>query len=259
LMSRFIGLYFFVVAPFVFGQPTQCNPLLGAEIGVELTGTINETLSESSAEMCCYYAGRANGKAWTFLVEGGDTCAKQTVLKGVAWEGGGSGSHVEQSNSSDDCCSLAVASGRPSWTFDSNAKTCTLFSDIRGRRSDSGSTSGLGRIPGLDSCSNQTVLEGVAFDLTSSTPVTKVNSSGECCAVAQGEMLSMWSFNKRTKDCNVLSELRGRHIDPDAVSAIGGTPNMGTCKIFSKVDGKKSNPRAMSVEGGIVSPRVGLV
>jgi len=259
LMSRFTSVCFFAVTPFAFGLPTQCNPLSGTEVGVELVGSINKTLSESSAEMCCYYADRANAKAWTFLVEGGDTCANQTVLKGFAWEGSGSGSHVVQSNSSDDCCSLAVASGRPSWTFDSNATTCTLFYGVRGRRPDSGSTSGMGSIPGLDSCNDQTVLDGVAFDWTSSVPGTKVNSSGECCAVAQGEMRSIWSYNKRTKDCKVYYELRGRHTDPDVVSAIGGTPNMGTCKIFSKVNGKKPNPRAMSVENAIADSRVGLV
>jgi len=259
LLSRFMGVCFFVVTPCAFGLPGQCSPLSGTEVGMELVGSINETLSESSPEMCCYYADRANQKAWTFLVEGGDTCAKQTVLKGVAWEGGGSGSHVVQSNSSDDCCSLAVASGRPSWTFDSNAKSCSLFSGVRGRRSDSGSTSGLGSIPGLDSCSNQTLLDGVAFDQTSSAPGTKVNSSGECCAVAQGEMRSIWSYNKRTKDCYVFYDVRGRHTDPDAVSAISGTPNMGTCKIFSKVSGKKSNPRAVSVENGIASSRTDLI
>merc|ERR1712173_394186 len=46
----------------------------------------------------------------------------------------------------------------------------------------------------------------------------------------------------RSNECKVYYELRGRHTDPDVVSAIGGTPNMGTCKIFSKVNGKKSNP-----------------
>lgn len=237
---------FFGVASLASGQTPQCNPLPQTQAGIEIIGTITQVLSESSAEMCCYYSGRAFGKAWTFIAEGGDTCAKQTVFKGIAFDASGSGTHVVQKDSSDDCCGFAVASGRPAWTYDESSKSCTLFYSVRGRRQDSNSTSGMGSIPGLDKCSEQTRFDGVEFDWTSSIPSVKANSSAECCSVAQEKMRSLWSFNKRTKDCTVFYELRGRHLNPDVVSAMGGTPFLGTCKIFSAVSGTKSNPRAMS-------------
>lgn len=241
------------LAPSVAAQlPAQCNPAagVGSEVGVELVGTINQTLLESSAETCCYLAYRAHARAWTYEVEGGDICPNQTVLKGIAFDGGGSGSHVVPSNSSDACCSLAVASGRSMWTYDPVSATCSLFYEARGRRRETNSTSGMGRIPGLETCSEETMLDGVAFDYSSSITAVKTNSSGDCCNVAQQSTRSLWSFNKRTKECTVFYELRGRHLDPDVVSAMGSTPNMGTCKIFSLVSGKKANPRAISFENG---------
>jgi hypothetical protein len=230
-------------------QPmSQCNPAPGTQVGVELAGTVNLTLSESNAEICCYYANRYGGKGWTFEIEGGDTCDKQTIWKGIALEGSSSGVHVVSTNSSSDCCSFALASGRSAWTYDETAKSCSLYYAVRGRRHESTSVSGIGSIPGLEQCSQQTRLEGIAFDWSSAIHAVKTNTSDECCNVAEQQMRSMWSFNKKSLDCTVFYELRGRHVDHDVVSAMGATPNVGTCKIFSDVTGKKANPRAMSVD-----------
>merc|ERR1712194_113379 len=138
------------------------------------------------------------------------------------------------------------------WTYDESAKTCTYFFDATGRHDDNASISGIGSIPGLDKCSDQTVLEGVAFDTGSAATPVQTASSDECCKLAGSQMRTMWSFNKRSKDCNVFYEMRGRHQDPDVMSAMGGTPGMGTCRIFSKVTGKKADPRATSATDDVV-------
>jgi len=237
------------VVPLASSQPQpqyHCNPAPGTEVGVALVGSVDHTLSESSPELCCYYASKYGGKGWTFETHGGDTCPQQTVLKGIAFNIGGSGSHSVSGNSSDDCCSLAVASGRSMWTYDDDAKTCTVFYEVRGRRHDGASTSGMGRIPGVDTCVSQTVLDGVAFDMTSGISSVKTNSSGDCCAKAQSEQRSLWSFNNRTNDCAVFYEMRGRHLDSDVTSGMGGTPGVGTCTIFSAITGTRADPRSMS-------------
>merc|ERR1712194_626040 len=105
-------------------------------------------MGETSPELCCYAANRAGGKAWTYRAQGGDTCDNQTHLQGIAFNDAGSGTHVVPGNSPDDCCALAVASGRSLWTFDKSAKTCTLYYEVRGRRHDAASTSGIGMMPG---------------------------------------------------------------------------------------------------------------
>merc|ERR1712232_960326 len=126
----------------------QCHPPSSLEQDVALVGTLaRPALASSSVESCCYYASHYKGFTYEPPVQ--ETCDKQTILAGVAFDG--TPTHVS-ANSSDACCSAALTAHHAAWSYDKDRQQCSIFYEVRGRHNAPSYTSGLGSDPAEGLC-----------------------------------------------------------------------------------------------------------
>lgn len=141
----------------------QCSPPPSAQHNTGLVGTPAMTESVENMEECCFMASEGSGtrkpsEGWMFEPGKADTCADQTPLPNLAFDGFVSGQ--VHAASSLECCNKAAQEQRNMWTYNSEAGMCSFFEEVRGRHVYPHSSSGMGRYAGMGKCTTFTVVTG---------------------------------------------------------------------------------------------------
>merc|ERR1712232_88984 len=144
-----------------------------------LVGTLaRPPRASSSIESCCYYASHYKGFTYEPPVQ--ETCDKQTILAGVAFDG--TPTHVS-ANSSDACCSAALTAHHAAWSYDKDRQQCSIFYEVRGRHNAPSYTSGLGSDPGEGLCKIYSSITG---------KVKRAHASSGQTPTAQAKLYPSW-------------------------------------------------------------------
>jgi subtilase family serine protease len=141
------------------------NPPPGTMKGKSLTG-VNRTRPASSLTSCCEIASEEPSKGWTYKTPKGDTCATQTILKGIMFDGE---SLPTIQDSQDACCAHALALQRSAWSHNSASKECNVFYEVNGRHLDPSSISAIGTDIREGECSIFSEVTGTEDDPQSSS------------------------------------------------------------------------------------------
>jgi len=163
-------------AGFTVGTPqAQCDALPGQMKGKRLTGTTWLIIDSSNPINCCESAADPGDpadshKGFSFKPPFVDTCATQSQLKGIRFEGA---DWKTFEDSQDGCCAFSQQHGRSPWSYNLTSKMCTIFYEVRDRHEDPSSVSAKFEDIGPGECRIFSEITGTVDDPKWTSLITK--------------------------------------------------------------------------------------